>query len=295
MLKLTQPFAVATLLRPEKAELMAVFGSGGAGGGDTPYTAQAVHFDGATSLYTLALQGGISSPVGTFFHWYKADAAVDGTTPSTTSNFPAVAEGELPGGDPNPHNFYIYDPTNSGEKRYIFQMNSSDYANDVAFYADVLADNNEWNCTAASWNTDYEAGSRAIQILHNGILQTVEIYFDDAAAFETDWSMPCFVIGSFGWGFDGVSQVIREPFIGDMSDLLLDVTTAVDLSDPAVAAKIISGGKPVDQGEDGSLLTGSQPLLYMSGDSATYPVNKGYGGPFLTYGTLTDATTSPSD
>jgi hypothetical protein len=73
-------------------------------------------------------------------------------------------------------------------------------------------------------------------------------------------------------------------------------TSYIDLTNPANLAKFRSpSGKPVFLGSDGSLPTGTAPLLYFSGDSTDFPTNRGTGGAFTVSGTLTTAPNSPSD
>lgn len=74
----------------------------------------------------------------------------------------------------------------------------------------------------------------------------------------------------------------------------------IDLSVTANRRKFISAtGKPVFLGSDGSLPTGSAPLIYFHLDDGeaveNFAVNRGGGGNFTISGTLDTATTSPSD
>jgi hypothetical protein len=274
--------------------LLGAADTGGGGGGD--YVAGAVNFDGATTLWTRSFVGSPSS-VGTFFHWLKA-----ASTPSilsTIANFSDTGtqpapHATLPKTDGyNPANFYV---GSGGQPFYQFQQNGlTGFDNDLGVSEHADVETGDWQLVAYSWNVNAAAGSRTYQILRNGVLRTVVIDWEDGAAFQIDWSVADFVIGSDGWQNNGLVYSLSEPFIGDFSDLYLDVSRAVDLSDPAIVAKIISNGKPVDQGADGSLLTGSRPLIYLSGDSTTYMNNKGSAGNFAVEGTMTNATTSPSD
>jgi len=70
----------------------------------------------------------------------------------------------------------------------------------------------------------------------------------------------------------------------------------LDLTEEANRRKFISvNGKPVDLGSDGSDPTGTAPLIYFSGATASWHANKGSGGGFTEVGALTDASSSPSD
>lgn len=70
----------------------------------------------------------------------------------------------------------------------------------------------------------------------------------------------------------------------------------LDLSVEANRRKLISeNGKPVEQGSNGSLVTGTPPLIYLNGATGTWHENDGAGGDFVEVGTLTTASSSPSD
>lgn len=69
----------------------------------------------------------------------------------------------------------------------------------------------------------------------------------------------------------------------------------LDLDVAENRAKFISGGLPVDLGSDGSTPTGTQPILYFSGDLSSFPTNLGSGGSFtVENGPLTTCADSPS-
>lgn len=83
---------------------------------------------------------------------------------------------------------------------------------------------------------------------------------------------------------------------GDIAELWFMPGVALDLSNSANRRKFISaGGKPVSLGSDGSTPTGSAPLIFLSGATASWQTNDGTGGGFTLNGTLTTASTSPSD
>ena len=72
--------------------------------------------------------------------------------------------------------------------------------------------------------------------------------------------------------------------------------TYIDISDESNRRKFIStGGKPINLSANGSEPTGSQPLVFMSGATASWHTNKGTGGGYTEYGALTNAASSPSD
>lgn len=81
-----------------------------------------------------------------------------------------------------------------------------------------------------------------------------------------------------------------------MSDLWAEYGVYVDFSVEATRLKFRNaGGKPVNLGSDGSIPTGGSPIQYFSGATVDWHTNKGTGGGFTENGTLTTASTSPSD
>ena len=87
-----------------------------------------------------------------------------------------------------------------------------------------------------------------------------------------------------------------EKITMDLADLYVNLAATLDPSVEANRRKFISASlKPVDLGQDGSTPTGSQPLVFFSGDAAAWATNKGSGGAFTVNGALADAATSPSD
>lgn len=84
-------------------------------------------------------------------------------------------------------------------------------------------------------------------------------------------------------------------FDGDLTELWFD-TVYVDVSDANVRRRFLNGiGKPEFLGSDGSRPFGAIPKIYVKGNAANIVANRGGGGGFTLTGTLTDASTSPSD
>ena len=78
----------------------------------------------------------------------------------------------------------------------------------------------------------------------------------------------------------------------DMAEVFVDLTTALDLSDSAVWAKFAA---TASRGANGSIPTGAQPVLYLSGDASTFGTNKGSGGGgTVTNGPLTNSAYDPA-
>jgi hypothetical protein len=89
----------------------------------------------------------------------------------------------------------------------------------------------------------------------------------------------------------------------DLSNFILVIGQPFfDLSDTANVNKLFSpDNKAISWGADGSLVTGTIPWVFFSGDATDYGGNLGGGGDFVPTnfaygdGTLTNASTSPSD
>lgn len=124
-----------------------------------------------------------------------------------------------------------------------------------------------------------------------------DIYVDDAddengaqtvtANSNMDFTRGDFTIGSFVGG--------GNLFNGCMADVWLD-TTYIDITQESNRRLFIDAdGKPVNLGSDGSGPTGSQPVVFCSGETASWHTNKGSGGGFTENGALTDCSSSPSD
>ncbi len=131
---------------------------------------------------------------------------------------------------------------------------------------------------------DASAGKRQLYI--NDIAATVENV--TANAGDIKWDDTEWFIGS-------ANATPVQQLNADMAELYF-TNTFLDLTEVANRRKFISGnGKPVDLESDGSGPTGTAPLGYFSGATATWHTNDGSGGGFTENGALTDGSSSPSD
>ena len=120
---------------------------------------------------------------------------------------------------------------------------------------------------------------------------TIQMYINDSAArvdspvvttgntfdfTDTDW-----IIGRYG----AASQNFWR---GELADLYLSIGhTFFDLSTTGNRRKFIgANGRPVYLGANGSIPTGSQPIVYLNNPLATWQNNLGSGGNFTENGTL---------
>jgi hypothetical protein len=85
-----------------------------------------------------------------------------------------------------------------------------------------------------------------------------------------------------------------------IAEVYINYAEYIDITIEANRRKFIgANGKPVSLGDDGSIPTGTSPIVYFSvkqGDAATvFATNKGTGGNYTITGALTIATTDPSN
>lgn len=125
------------------------------------------------------------------------------------------------------------------------------------------------------------------------------LYVNDALD-GTSWSIAAgdILFGSpdqvrIGAYFDPMFGGIHK-YSGDAAELYLAPGRYLDFTVTANRRKFFdANGRPVNKGNNGSIPTGSQPLIYLSGNKSNFHKNKGYGGDFTVIGALDDAP-SPS-
>lgn len=170
--------------------------------------------------------------------------------------------------------------------RYIAQINSAGTTYfDFTSNATPLPDG-VWTCLMISCDTNFSAGNKLYR-LYQGDTDIASGVTDADAAFNiflSDDPWQIYAISGATWE---IAEVWMDP-------------TYIDFSVEANRRKFYGAdGKPVDLGADGSVPTGSQPATYLSvrpGDTAAdFCTNRGTGGNFTQSGTLTLASTSPSD
>ena len=84
-------------------------------------------------------------------------------------------------------------------------------------------------------------------------------------------------------------------FDGCLSEVYINDDEYLSASANLTAFRGALSGKPVNLGVDGSTPTGTAPLVYLQGASATWEVNSGTGGDLTLKFNVADCTTSPSD
>ena len=96
----------------------------------------------------------------------------------------------------------------------------------------------------------------------------------------------------------GAGEAGINKFTGDLAEVWLDASTALDLSDPDNAELFWQNGTARSFGIDGSSPLGSQPLIYLHLDdgapAVNFATNRGSGGAMTVVGTLVTASEVPT-
>ena len=270
-----------------------------------PYVAKAVHFDGNTWLYSSDALGAVNGPRGTFSFWayqaHSGDLAQNIAGVIDTGSSCAFIL-QYPGG--------IGVPSDS-----TFNGGGFTYSPDgTACTTELNGDTTQampvgtWYHILFSWNTNFPAHQKLAALYVNDVL----VPFDDAlhgtefpnddttSAFDIQYNDTLWAIGQ--WGYNIVHDSIGAgPFmVGDMADLYVNTTDSIVQSDNTISTSdrrkfSTTDNKPVDLGSNGSTPTGHAPTIYLTGNASQWPNNAAGTGSFNEIGTLTNATTSPSD
>lgn len=258
----------STFLRPQ----------GGGGGGGSPYVAKAVRFDSAWLYRASSLVGVLDSPKGLYSGWLNPTYIE-----SVLHSIVTWAQSSLiTDGVPSVTHIRCQTGPRSDPGLMLYLTNSNG-ASFVEYYANFIFDG-AWHNFIFGWDLTIPR----LQIAIDGVLLETNI-FDSGGSSQFDINSSAVGTTIFGETPSGFSAP------GDTSDFYLDFSHTLDLSNPSNIAKFISGGKPVDLGADGSTPTGFAPTIFFSGDAASFGINKGVGGAFISVGSIIDATTSPSD
>lgn len=133
----------------------------------------------------------------------------------------------------------------------------------------------------------YDLATTTTQIIVDGVSGRTETTVTDDTI---DYTRTNHIIGEFLTFFR---------LNADIADLYINFGETLDISVEANERKFRdANGKPVDLGSDGSLPTGTAPIMFFRADSGTpssFATNRGTGGNMTITGTLTQASTSPSD
>lgn len=239
------------------------------------YTAQGVHFNGSTELWSpSALSGGMTGAAdgtkGTFSAWFKEGQ--DGTTDGLQAAF-NVSGGQACQIIRITANYF----------RLVCQTAAS--ANVVICGTTALLNVAAgWTHVVASWDTAIPV----LQVYVNGSVDTCSNAGPTISAGTLDY-------GPTNTGGQVVGSLTGANFYtGDMADVFFDQAHRVDLSVTANLQKFINAGNAVNLGATCATPTGSQPIICLTGAVATWPNNAGSGGAFAIHaGSLSAAATNP--
>lgn len=243
-----------------------------AGGGG--YTASAVHFGGAASLDRAAIactDNGLFSAV----YWFKIPASANdfdilwaAITPNSGYAYSNI---RLSGGT-----FFPSCAFNEGA--FVFDCDTSALAFDV------------WHSIILSCDTNKTAGNKLAKVYIDDVA-AVLTRTDAGAAFSSAMNGAPFHIGDDGFGDPPVIMDFAEArFLPGVS--LLDGSN--DIPEATRRLFVSASNKPVDPAIATAALGFAGAMLF-SGDASTFGTNQGTGGAFTLTGSLTNASSSPSD
>ena len=234
------------------------FGSG--------YKANAVHCGNGNYLTRSGTMGVTSSYVGTMSQWLKFTSA------ATDSRIITIAGSNE-----------FWNLLGSGIY-YRVGFNSAGFSSQYFWQsAAAIPADSAWHHIAVSWDLNHAANSKLIQVYLDGSPMTVGTIIDTNAAFQADYS-----VNSTTSYFEGDNNA---QLFGNVAETYFNAAVKIDLSIPSNLQKFRSaGGHPVFLGTDGHIPTGTSPIVYLKGKSATRTTNAGTGGNFTLTGSLTDVT-----
>ncbi len=248
-------------------------------GGSAPYAADAVHWDGTSYLGNATLSCGSHNKISLAL-WFKAPfgTGVAGfwITDPDEFNFTYV-EGDMwnSPGDHGGMNFSFIDVNNT---TYLATANSRTDVDPPAIGI--------WYCYMASADCSTNLGA-VLSFLDDANIS------DEGHGTTNEGSPGAVIQGNGSPMHIGIADAGgNDPF--DMANLLVWYGTAIDWTVEANRRKVIDAdGKPVDPAE--AVLAFGMPTVMMTGDATAFQTNQGSGGSFSLTGSLTNASTSPSD
>jgi len=232
------------------------------------YAANAVAFDGTNDYLDRGgdLTGSVAGKLLTGSLWFKINSVGIGHT------FYAAETGA----------FVFIEVRLQANNFFVVQARQSNTAVVLQMFFSNFTDTTSWHHLL--WSADLTNPARRHLILDDVEVDEASTHVNVDMDFQNDEHQ----IGAKVGGFNKADS--------DMADFWMFPGVYIDFSIEANRRRFrTSGGKPKDLGSDGSIPTGSSPLLYFSGATAAWHTNKGTGGGFTEIGALTDATTSPSD
>ena len=240
---------------------------------ETPLiTIDAADFDG-TNDYMLrgaGLTGAADSKTGIFSCWYRIDGD------------PARQKNLLASNQPG----FIVEQNQAEDKIYIIGYNASG-STLFGIGTSVLGVSATWLHILSSW--DMASGTTHLYLNDVSDKTVINVPVND----NIDYTRT-------NWAVSADTPTFSQKVDGCLAELYFAPGQYLDLSITENRRKFISAtGKPVHLGVDGSLPTGTAPIVYLHLDNgeavANFATNRGTGGNFTITGTLDTASTSPSD
>jgi hypothetical protein len=231
------------------------------------YHTNAVNFDGTNDYLTRGakLTGIADGKKGLISFWVKFNGG-DGTTQTiaaTSTNGIAITR-------TTGNKFSIIGLRNVGTSAVTINSNTA------------ITASSGWSHILASWDAATSFG----KVYLNGTDDTAStFFFNDNIIYSNATN---FGIGGTTAGGNKLNA--------DFSDLYLNFAESADITTSTIRDKFRTvSGKPEYLGVDGSLPTGTAPIVFLKGQASSFNTNLGTGGNFTVTGALTDSSTSPSD
>lgn len=229
----------------------------------TPYAANGVNFDGANDYLTrgAGLTGAADGKEFTVSFWFKTTQAVGAVILDTPNGRVSITSDVAAG-------VMTFD--------FDFLKSNDDGVAELSSTVDV--NDGLWHHIICSFNA---ATDEKYIFVDDASSISVGTFIDGIVDF-TDTNCGIFATSSGTSKFDAC-----------IADFWMTLSF-FDISVQANRRKFIdASGNPVDLGSDGSTPTGTAPLIFFSGATASWHTNKGSGGGFTENGALSDCASDP--
>lgn len=256
----------------EISDLPVFIPSEGGGGGE--YVAEAVHFDGATQLAiaSLANAGGANTDKFSVAFWVRPTGESSGA-------------------------FFASDPA-ATYGAYSYLGNSDAYVGlEDSSFTNIRSRLFGAGVSEYIWLFCISTGDMSSRKMASFTCQARNISSSNSGSDNDDIGTDPFVFSLQGLPFVFGGDTFQFA-IADVADVrIMPGVSLLDESDQisaeTLALFIDENGKPVDPSVATAAL--GAPCILFSGNATTFVTNQGTGGAFTLTGTLTNATTSPSD
>lgn len=217
------------------------------------------------------LTGAVDSSTGTISFWIKRN-----DTGTTAINLVVN----------NPD--YFFGILMNAAAKLEFYMGANAYADGYGFTSTATFTGPfGWRHVLASWDTNFSVGNKLVHLYVNDVSAFNAVAFDDGVAFNIDYT-------ESDWGIATDPAAAFGELDGELAEFWFAPGQFLDFSVAANRRKFITSAvAAVNLGSDGSLPTGTAPLVYLKGPASSFPTNAGTGGGMTLTGTLTDSSADP--